>query len=357
MSGTQRRFDPGVAQRLLETPHRFQFFQAVRVLEHVFVRQGVRVADVVPRHLYFRNTLSLAFPASEIEQLQAHLDEAGQGEGAEAAPAAWQSVEITPSFIGMLGVAGALPLGYSERIGEREVFHRDRAARAFMDIFSNRAVALFYAAWKKYRLALQYELDRKERFLPLTMSLAGLGLRSMRSRLSDGNGAILDQALAFYCAGVRQRPLSAAFLQRILAEYFAAKVRIEQFAGAWYAVPPGQLSRLGSSNAVLGQTALAGERVWQRDLRLRLHVGPLPKTQFEDFLPGGSAAAALAKWLTLLGGGALEYEIVPILRARDVCGTALSGASVGRLGWDAFMCTRPAMADRADASYAVKTLQ
>lgn len=361
MSGAKRRIDPGVAQRLLAAPQRFQFFQAVRVLEHLFVRNGVRPQDVVTRRLRFRNSLSMGFPASDIEQLRAYAgDDTPFATGDDGEPAAWETlaeVDITPAFMGMLGGHGVLPFGYTERIGERETYHRDHAARAFLDIFNNRAVALFYAAWKKYRLAFQYELDRRERFLPLALSLAGMGSPALRARLARGEGAVFDQAIAYYAAGIGQRPLSAAFLQRMLCEYFDAAVRVEQFAGAWYAVPASQHSRLGSRNAVLGRTALAGERVWQRDLRLRLWIGPLRRVRFEDFLPGGKAAAALAKWLTLLGGDALEYEVRLVLHRDDVRPTGLlPGDGGGRLGWDAMVNTRPANGHRADASYLVHTL-
>lgn len=273
-------------------------------------------------------------------------------------PVDWQTlgtVDLTPAFIGLLGGRGTLPLGYTERIGEREHYQRDYAARAFLDIFSNRAVALFYAAWKKHRLAFQYELNREERFLPLALALAGMGLKSLRSRLSAEPGAVFDQSIAYYSAGLRQRPLSAAFLQSMLAEHFAAPLRIEQFAGAWYQVPEIQLTRLGEGNAVLGSTALAGGRVWQRDLRLRLWFGLLRRRQFEDFLPGGSAAAALTKWFTLTAGSSFEYEVRLVLHRQDVQGIGLQLSSGGRLGWDAFVATRQAMEHRADASYLVHT--
>ena len=47
------------------------------------------------------------------------------------------------------------------------------------------------------------------------------------------------------------------------------EVTVEQFVGAWYRVPATQRTLLGSGNARLGSTALAGDRVWQRDLRMR----------------------------------------------------------------------------------------
>lgn len=361
MSGTKRRIAPGVARRLLAEPQRFQFFQAVRVLEQLFVRCGARAQDVVARRLRFRNSLSLEFPASEIERLEALTpDHAPFAPADDAQTDVWgalETVDITPAFIGMLGGNGVLPFDYTERISARETFQRDRAARAFLDIFNNRAVALFYAAWKKYRLAFQYELDRRERFMPLALSLAGMGLPALRAKLVGGRGTVFDQAVAYYAAGVGQRPLSATFLQRMLADYFCAEVRIEQFAGAWYRVPQTQYSRLGNATAALGRSALAGERVWQRNLRLRVWFGPLRRRDYENFLPGGGAAAALAKWLTLLGGDALEYEVRLILHKDDVRPTGLvSGDAGGRLGWDAMAVTTAARDHRADASYLLHTL-
>ena len=102
---------------------------------------------------------------------------------------------------------------------------------------------------------------------------------------------------------------------------------------------------------------LAGDRVWQRDLRMRLRIGPLRRDQFDDFLPGGSAAEALAKWLSLLTGGTLEYEVRLVLRADDVQGSALGEGGGARLGWDSYMTTRPQTASREDTTYGIHTLQ
>ena len=372
MSSAKRRVDPGVAQQLLTQPHRFEFFQALRVLERLFTRQGVKPGDVVARKLRFNNSMSLGFPASQIESIQAFstdgmaLDRDAAVDHAVTMEDVGQ-VHLTPAFMGLLGVSGALPLHYTERLGEREAYQRDRAARAFLDMFSNRAVALHYAAWKKHRLALQYELDRNERFLPLVLSLAGMGQKVLRGRMSqDGDGAVFDQAVAHYAGGIRQHPVSAVFLQRLLSDYFRASIKVEQFVGAWYGVPAAQRTRLGVGNATLGSTALAGQRVWQRDLRMRLWVGPLDRTQFDQFLPGGSAAVALAKWLTLLTGACLEYEIRLVLKAEHVRGIGLinpalageAGDGFGaRLGWDSYVCSRPAEQPRSDTCYGINTVQ
>lgn len=360
MRRAQRRIDPGLIQQLARQPHRFGFFQAMRLLEQLFHRQGIGAGDALPLRVRFRNSLALGFPASELDDVALYdvdgvevADDAGLEE--VLAGSRVGQVHLTPAFMGLLGGTGTLPLHYTETLADRELYRRDRAARAFLDIFTTRMVALHYAAWKKYRLALQYELDRRERFLPLVLSLAGLGLPGLRERMVDGEGDVFDQAVAYHAGAIRQRPVSAVTLQRILGEYFGIPVRVEQFVGAWYRVPASQRTVLGSGTARLGSTALAGDRVWQRDLRMRLRLGPLDRRGFDAFLPGGAAAAALAKWLTLLLGSSLEYEVRLALRAEDVRGAGLGGDGV-RLGWDSYLCTRPVPAPRDDTCYELHTI-
>ncbi len=359
MQTAKRRIDPGVVDQFLDEPYRFEFFQAVRILENWFSRRdpekpdALRPGEIVERRVAFRNSLSLGFPPSEIEQAQSY-DEAG-ARVAEAARAqavsdeAIDRVEVVPSFFGLLGGQGALPHHYTEQIIAREQLKRDHAARAFFDVFSNRATALFYSAWKKYRLPLHYELDRDERYLPLLLALAGVSNPAARRGMQEGRGAVIDEAMAGFALPARHRPVSAAYLQRTLSDYFQVTIRVEQFVGKWYDVPPDQLSVLGEVNATLGATALVGERVWQRDMRARLVVGPLSKRDYEAFLPGGERAIALERMLTLLAGLTLEYEVSLVLKRAEV-GPAMLGTS-GRLGWDAFLCTREATHDRADARY------
>ncbi|NMF87893.1 type VI secretion system baseplate subunit TssG [Aromatoleum petrolei] len=344
------RFDPGVIEQLVEAPYRFEFFQAVRLLDGLFRgedsgrRHG---ADVLSERIRFRNTLHQGFAPAEIEALDAWPDDGDGNDG----PRRWRTVEITPYAIGLLGVHGALPAHYTERISERERIHRDRAARALLDIFANRAVAQFYLAWKKYRLPLQYESDRRNRFLPLVLAVAGLGFDALRERMRDGPGRIEDEAIARVATLLSQRPLSARALERILSGHFRVPVRVEQFVGAWYALPDDQRTTLGGCNALLGRTALSGERVWQRNLRVKIHVGPLAGADYYAFLPGGESAAALAKLLQLATGHQFEYEVRPCLRAADVRPAALGAAMTPRLGCDAFLASRLSSRDRDDAVY------
>ncbi len=360
MLAAKRRFEPSVIQRLLDEPYRFQFFQAVRVLELWLKRNGVPHDSAVTDYLRFKNTVSLNFPASELEALVSDPKEVG--ETVQTLLAALQDntlnhIGITPAFMGFLGSSGVLPAHYTERIAAHIMYERDEAPRAFLDTFSNRAVALFYEAWRKYRLELKYETAGEDRFLPVLLSLAGLGHSTLHGRLSDAGQGVLDESIGCFTTALRHRPMSAAYLQRVLGEYFSVSITVQQFIGSWYAVPEAQQTRLGESNAALGSIAMIGERVWQRDLRLRLTIGPLDKKNFNAFLPGGAAAKSLEKMLTLFTSVCLEYEVQLILRKQDVQGTCLlSDREDGRLGRDTFLTATAAANDRADVLYEIHAL-
>jgi type VI secretion system protein ImpH len=228
-----------------------------------------------------------------------------------------------------------------------------------LDTFSNRSLALFYEAWRKYRLELKYQLEGKDTFLALLLGLAGLGNASLRKRLADADGgAVLEESVAYFAASLRHRPASAVQIARVLSEYFGQPVTAEQFVGCWYEVPAAQQTVLGGANCVLGAGAMAGERVWQRDLRLRLIVGPLDRASFDAFLPGGAAARALKSMVTMFSGVSLEYEVQLVLRAVDVHGASLAEAGSGRrLGWDSYLVTAAQTLDRSDVRYEIHALE
>ncbi len=360
--------DASPIDRLLDEPQRFEFHQAVRLLQGWSRQQP---ADEQPA-IRFRNSLSLAFPASEIMAIDTTVHKRTVDDGAVAAdepPAVRQPgthvdverIELTPTFMGLLGATGALPLAYSEQFAQRESVSKDGAARAFLDIFQHRAVSLFHEAWRKHRLPLQFEADRRERYLPLVLSLAGLGEPALRRRLHGDEGGVADDALAFYAGLLQRRAVSASHLQRVLADYFGVAVRVTQFVGRWFTLDDDCQVTLGRSQARLGHDTPLGPRVWQRDLRARVSIGPMTRAQHKRFLPGGAAALALRELLTLVSGVSLEYEVCLRLRASEVLPTTLTGApqdwGVGpRLGWDTFLLTQPVVDDREEPAYDIHAM-
>ncbi|GJI93826.1 hypothetical protein RugamoR57_05440 [Duganella caerulea] len=330
------------------------------MLELWLKRHGAPGEGAVANYLRFQNSTSLNFPASQLEAMQPEPREVPTDPRALAhalQSAQLKYIRITPAFMGFLGSSGTLPAHYTERIAAHALYEKDDGPRAFLDTFSNRALALFYEAWRKYRLELKYQVDGKDTFLPLLLSLAGMGNESLRRRLADNGDGVLDESIGYFATAMRQRPASAVQIAKVLSEYFGQPVKAEQFIGCWYDVPQEQQTVLGLGNAMLGGGAMAGSRVWQRDLRLRLVVGPLDLEGYESFLPGGKAAKALKSMLTMFTGLSLEYEVQLVLRAADVQGARLEDDRVGgRLGWDSFLVTDAQTQDRADVRYEIHTV-
>lgn len=351
MPATQRQFKPSVATRLLAEPYRFDFFQAVRVLELWLKSQGQGGDQAIANHVRFENSTSLSFPPSDIESLSSVQHSSPEH------PDQVKRFHLTPSFMGFLGPNGTLPRHYSERLVSHQLYKRDHGPRAFLDTYSNRAVALFYAAWKKHRLELEFESKGRDGFLPLLMALGGLGHTSRRERLNFDAQGVHDETLAYYTAALRQRPMSGVYLQSVLNEHFGVAIKVKQFIGKWYYLPPENQTRLGQANATLGATALSGHRVWQRDLCIAVQIGPLRKKDFEEFLPQQPAARALEQMLKILVGVTLEFEIQLILHADDVQGCDLrTQRTSGRLGLDTFVATQKVRQHRHDVRYTMNAM-
>ncbi|WP_229409036.1 type VI secretion system baseplate subunit TssG [Massilia yuzhufengensis] len=313
--------------QLLKEPWRYELFQAIRLLSRWLRRHGARPEMAIR----FENSLSLAFPAGEIEALA--LDPAGEG----------LRLRVRTAVMGLLGVNGALPHHYTERVAEWEHATRDTGPRAFYDAFSSRQVALFYRAWRKYRVRGGPDEHNRDRFLA---QLAAIGGVAGQGQLDAG---LSFESLAYFAAQLRSRVVSAGLVEGVLAEYLQVPVSVQQFAGRWDALGLRDRSRLGENNCDIGLGATLGARLLRPELGIRIRVGPLSLAVFERFLPGASGARALAALLDRFSIELPHRELQVVLRGDEVDGACLDGSM--RLGLDGFLCTRADRRDRDDVCY------
>jgi type VI secretion system protein ImpH len=348
MPAAHGRENSSVIARLLAEPQHFEFFQAVCLALRWFGEHGVPPAQALARNLRFQNSLSLGFPASQIEAL-AFVK--GEPEGTRPAGLDQAQIRITPAFMGFLGAHGALPAHVTERIAAWQSGEQDEAPRAFLDMLSNRMLALFYGAWRKYRVE-HLVAEEPDRFLPMLLSLAGIA--------QPGEpGHVREEAIAFYAGLLQQRPISSVVLGRILSGYLGVPVQVHEAVDYWAVMTQHEQTSLGGPNAQLGNTALAGERSWRPDLRARLAIGPLSRDQYERFLPGRAASVALRKMLGLFAEPTVVYEAALVLRAEEVRPAVLTG-SLGqgaRLGQDSFVLDGPITSDRTDMRYDIRPME
>ncbi|MBJ7314339.1 type VI secretion system baseplate subunit TssG [Rugamonas sp. CCM 8940] len=336
------RHPSSLIRRAIEHPQQFDFFQLARVFDLWLRGQG----HTLERFVRFRNSVSLRFPPSQIEALSVAAEVAVDTDAALQAAldrGQLRNICITPAFMGFLGVCGVLPYCYTNSVAARIHFNQNEGARAFLDVFSNRSLTLFYRAWEKCRVEYRRDAQGRDGFLPLQLALAGARPRPR------GDGALVEEVVAHYAALIRHRPVSGAVLVGILNEYFGLPFALEQFVGAWETLRPEERSRLGGANRKLGSNAMIGQRYWRRDLCVRLRLGPLARADFDRFLPGSSGQQALTAMLALFAIPNVLFALDLILRAQDVLPVRLG--SHQRIGHGAFLVRQPSTVDRNGKRY------
>ena len=118
MRPTKRKHEPAVMALLLAEPYGFSFTQLVSILLRALQRHGIGRERALRTVLSFRNSLSLAFPASEVEALD--IEPATQDPLGALRSGTLRHIRITPAFIGLLGASGTLPVHDTERIAARK---------------------------------------------------------------------------------------------------------------------------------------------------------------------------------------------------------------------------------------------
>lgn len=338
MHTEKRQHAAVMIEPLRAAPYRYRFAQLLNILVRMLRQQGVPYAQAFSRVLRFRNSLSLAFPASEIEGMQV---EAAEGGG-------MPRIHITPAFIGLLGASGTLPLHDTERAAAKASLGTEESWKPFVDLFSNRAVGLFYEAWGKYRVEHGLNTRGQDDLLPLLSALGGLRPASFGP--AKPYASVPAEVAGFYAGLLRTRPIAASTVERVLSEYFGVPVRVEEFVGAWDPIPAKMRSTLGVTDPTLGFGAALGGRVWRNDLRVRLHIGPLDEEAAKGFLPNGRSHAALKEMVSLFAVPSVQYE-VRLLLGRP-CLKPLTLATKGpdrkRLGLNSFLTVSAGKASRPD---------
>lgn len=326
--------EPGRLPALDAEPYRFEFFQAVRLLERSDPQRSPVGRFVAPNSevVRFSAAQSLAFPASEIQSLQRR----------EQGPPL-----MSVNFMGLTGPLGVLPVVYTTFVMSR-IRERDLTLRDFFDIFNHRMISLFYRAWERSRFAVSYERDGRGPLSHHLLALIGLGTAGLQDRQ-----AVADVSLIFYSGLLAQRPRSAQALRQVLEDYFDVPVAIEQFAGGWSRLAESDQCYLGARTGVsteLGLGAVVGDEVWYIQSRVRIVLGPLSLRSYLDFLPGGAAHETLRAFTRLVGEQELDFEVQLILKREEaplcVLGEEREGAAM--LGWLSWARSAPLDRDPAD---------
>jgi type VI secretion system protein ImpH len=375
--------------------YRFDFFQAVRLLEILYSPEKSLDEDgidldtkaMLPRppksratspatipdsekvedFVRFKSAVGLNFPTSDIGEVklqdsapgsppkrsleQLHLRTPASPHAlSPVSPAETPITEMTINLMGLAGALGPLDMPTTQLILERAA-EKDTALKDFLDIFNHRLISLLYRIRKMHRIGLEAEPPGQDKISKYLFSLIGLGTDGLRGRMM-----IRDRSLLHYAGLLHQQPRSIVGLELILSDYFKIEVKGHQFVGQWYELDEEQCTRIGEQsgrNHVLGRGAVVlGRRVWDQQAKIEIRLGPLSYAQFLNLIPTGWGYRALCDLTRFYLGDTLDVSFRLVLKGEETPLPMLGMIDEPRLGWTSWLTvhhSRPDTAQRPGA--------
>ena len=323
-AATRQAFDELMAA-VHADPSAFDFFALLRRVD-ALRRDLPRTGQALrPRQesLRLAQSADIDFAASALQHLQLRGD---------APP------RLVVRFFGLLGPQGPMPLHFTEFVRDRTHHHGDTTLAHFLDMFHHRLLSLFYRAWAQSQPVVHLDRPHDDRYRAWLAACAGTPAHS---------GALPGAALAYHAGWFAGGTSNPEGLAKVLRQFFGVTVRVEQNVGHWLPIDAADRSRLGHARnrversgaapAKLGRSANPGSRVWDRQYRFRIHLGPLELAQYLAFLPGGAAWDALQDGVQLLAGREMQWDLqldlLPTQRPAACLGRTAGNVRLGVVGW------------------------
>ncbi|KVO90350.1 type VI secretion protein [Burkholderia ubonensis] len=313
--------DPvALKRRLTQSAHGFEFFQAMRLFECARadlprIGQSLRPADDAIR---LGQDPEFHFAATEVAAYRPANDR--------------RPARLAVSFLGLLGPNGPMPLWLTEYVRDRVRHGRDTTLVGFLDMFQHRMLGLFYRAWAASQPVISLDRPDDASFSRYVGSLGGFGASPRRERDIVPDSARLD-----FTGLLAGRTRHASGLASLLSQYFGLPVAIEQFVGHWVRLPVHECTRLGTHGMgakKLGQGVVLGGKVWDRQHKFRVVIGPVGADDCRRLQPGSDSFRRLVQWVRLYTGGVLDWDLLLTLAPGAAAGVRLgTNARIARSTW------------------------
>lgn len=319
----------GFLAALAKAPYEYDFYQALRRLECLY--------NAKPRWGHARRPVDEAVRFGQEPELSfAPAPLASFEVGHDGRPA-----RLQVRLFGLLGPNGPMPMHITEYVRERLRHGNDPTLSRFLDLFHHRFLTLFYRAWAQAQPHVNRDRPNDDRFTVYLGSFFGVSQPAFRNR--DG---LSDLAKWFRVGALISQTRNAEGLRSILQDFFRVPVQIQEFVGHWMSLGERERTRLAEDGAILGAGAVLGSRVWDRQHKFRIRLGPLSFAQYEAFLPGGALLEKLVAWVRLYLSFELDWDVRLLLDKRQVPPMALGKG--GRLGWTMWLGRRVVDRDPED---------
>ncbi len=242
--------------------------------------------------------------------------------------------KVETMTIGLMGPDAPMPLHLTRWVldrlsnrwfaGDAEGITSDTTFVDFCNLLQHRTISLYYRAWADTRPEVQIERGEKTRIMAMLKAVAGIAPESDK----DFNDIKLRQA-----ASLAQQVRSPERLAVFLSEVVSAPVQINEFIGHWMDVAPNLQSRLGRVHSVLGQSAVVGNRSYQRSDCAEIRVGPVDRETFDAFMLGTEKTEALRRALLFAAGQDVAFDLRIVLEKSQIPEAKLGEARLSTSSW------------------------
>ena len=306
---------------LKEKPERFDFYQAVKLIEQLKRGRGFSEKESLDtgQSVSFSSAVSQSFPASNIADLKFPEKTS-------------DSVEMRVNFMGLAGAHGPLPAPVTEMIID-QTRSKNHAAAAFLDIFNNRLIQLFYKSRAQSSGSLGSAPGDQHAVGQAILSIAGLAGSPSHNR------AISDMELMRFAGLLAKRPLSRVALEKIISGLFNVQVKVKEFVGRWLSIDASHQTCIGRKglNNELGQTTVLGTRSWDQGGAVEIELGPLSSNEFSSFLADGDRHKPIQELVQLCVDPGLTVRLRLKAESDSRSPATLGSTSNCRLGWSSWL--------------------
>ncbi len=365
MAETHRKDLHDLIGSLVEDPHNFTFYQAVRVLECAAAGRHPRVGlsrDPADDFVRFGQHVELVHLATDLRSVTATGDFEDP------------VYRLKACFTGLAGPFGPMPEWLTETlvhlahgIPDETLFPpgpqggglyataavKDEGMAEFLDLFHHRMFSFLYRAWSSGNMAVAFDRSglgtggRHDGDAPRFGHFIG-------STFGTGSDALFDHpvlpsfARLAFAGHLACQTRHAEGLESILLAFFRVPASVRQFVGHWMEIPEESRCRLGEgpSSGTLGESVFVGRRMWDHQLKFRIRLGPMNLARLKGFLPGGTNHAQLGAWIDFYTSRRWACEVQIVLEREEVPSAVLGRA--GELGRTCWLMSRPFEADAED---------
>ncbi|HEX5381137.1 MAG TPA: type VI secretion system baseplate subunit TssG [Acinetobacter sp.] len=283
--------EASVIDGLFHMPTAYEFIQTTRLLRHdPIFNQVQHWAD----RFSFESSIQLNFPIAEIESLNLAEDK----------------IELKNLMVGLLGIQGALPYSYTQKIKLSPRKQRDEVQK-FIGLFNHKLTAQYVDSSLVYNLPVRYEIDQNNHYLTILHALNGF----VRQQHQPSD---LNDFFAEFSGLMQGQNNNVHALKTMLHCVFKQKIEIKEFIVETFQLNDVQKTSLGGlAKNALGLNTFCGEKVRQVDGKIEVQIGPLNYQHYLDYLPGKGLSEQLRKIFKSWCDPTLHVDVRLILKRTD----------------------------------------